>query len=54
MIKRTVLIAIGLILVLTIAYGIYLAAPHDDYLIERTGEIVEAEVTEEEREIDRS
>ena len=52
--RRTVTIALGLILALIIAYGIYLGVPRHDYFIERTGEIAAADVIEESRSIDRS
>ena len=37
-----------------VAYSIYLAIPRYDYFLERTGTLVDATVTEEEREVDRS
>jgi fermentation-respiration switch protein FrsA (DUF1100 family) len=52
--RRAVKIAIGLIVLLIAAYGIYLGVPRYDYFIERTGEIVDVEVIEESRAVDRS
>jgi len=54
MIRRTLLLVLGLILVVVAAYSIYLAVPRYDYFVERTGTLVDARVDEEEREIDRS
>lgn len=51
---RAVTIAVGLILVAIVAYGVYLGVPRHDYFIERTGELIETEVIEESRPIDRS
>jgi fermentation-respiration switch protein FrsA (DUF1100 family) len=52
--RRSVTIAIGLVLLAIAAYGIYLGVPRHDYFIDRTGSIVDADVTEESRPVDRS
>jgi len=54
MIRRVVILTVGLLLVAIAAYSIYLAVPRDDYFLERTGTLVDAEVIEEQRAIDRS
>jgi len=46
MIRRVVILTVGLLLVAIAAYSIYLAVPRDDYFHERTGTLVDAEVIE--------
>ena len=52
--RRTLFIVLGLVFVAILAYGIYLGVPRYDYFIDRAGVIADAEVIEEDREIDRS
>ena len=54
MFRRVVTLVAGLVVVLVAAYSIYLAVPRYDYFLERTGMLVDAEVIEEVRDIDRS
>jgi len=54
MIRRIATLTLGLLLVAISAYSIYLAAPRDDYFLERIGTLVDAEVIEEQRTTDRS
>ena len=52
--KRRIITAIvGLVLVVIASYGIYLGVPRYDYFIDRVGTLVDAEIIEEERAIDR-
>ncbi len=52
--RRVIWIVLGALAVTVVAYSIYLAFPRYDYFLERTGTLVDAEVIEEQREIDRS
>ena len=52
--RRVLWWILGVLSVTIVAYSIYLAFPRYDYFLERTGTLVEAEVIEEERELDRS
>lgn len=52
--KQIITWVVGLILVVMVAYGLYLGVPRHDYFIERVGALTEADVTEEKRPIDRS
>ena len=51
--KRFILWTAGLVLVLVVAYGIYLGVPRHDYFIDRVGTLTSAEVIEEQRPVDR-
>ena len=52
--RRIIMAAVALLLIGIAAYGIYLGVPRHDYFIERVGTLVDAEVTEEQRPVDRS
>lgn len=52
--RRALWLVLGALVVLAVAYSIYLAVPRYDYFLERTGTLVDAEVVEEARDIDRS
>jgi fermentation-respiration switch protein FrsA (DUF1100 family) len=52
--RRVLWWILGVLSVAIIAYSIYLAFPRYDYFLERTGTLVDAEVIEEARDIDRS
>jgi fermentation-respiration switch protein FrsA (DUF1100 family) len=52
--RRALLLVLGVLFVTIVAYSIYLAFPRYDYFLERTGTVVDAEVIEEVREVDRS
>jgi fermentation-respiration switch protein FrsA (DUF1100 family) len=54
MIRRVILLVGGLLLTAIAAYSIFLAVPRYDYFLERTGTLIDAQVTEEERAVDRS
>jgi len=54
MLRRVATLTIGLLLVVIATYSIFLAIPRYGYLLERTGTLVDAEVTEEQRATDRS
>lgn len=51
--RRIVLTVLGAILLAVVAYGVYLGVPRHDYFVERVGTLVDAEVIEEKRPIDR-
>ena len=51
--RRIITTVVGLILLVVVSYAIYLGVPRHDYFIERVGTIVDAEVIEENRPIDR-
>ena len=52
--RRALWLILGVLLVTIVAYSSYLAFPRYDYFLERTGTLVDAEVLEEVREVDRS
>ena len=51
--RRVIVSVVGIVLLVVIGYGIYLGVPRHDYFIERVGTIVDAEVIEERRPVDR-
>jgi hypothetical protein len=51
--RRIITAVVGLVLIVIVSYGIYLGVPRHDYFIERVGTLVEVDVIEEERAIDR-
>ncbi len=51
--RRVITAVVGLVLIVIVAYGIYLGVPRHDYFIERVGTLVDADVIEEKRSVDR-
>jgi fermentation-respiration switch protein FrsA (DUF1100 family) len=51
--RRIVTAIVGLVLVVVVSYGIYLGVPRHDYFIDRVGTLVDADIIEDERAIDR-
>ncbi len=52
--KRRIIFAVfGLLLLVVASYAIYLGVPRHDYFIERVGTLIDAEVIEENRTVDR-
>ena len=51
--RRIIAAVVALVLLVLISYGIYLGVPRHDYFIERVGALVDTEVIEESRSIDR-